>query len=123
MIAKNELQDYTTRIIGHDILVDAPPEKGGTGNYIRPHEMLEAALAACINISIRMEARKKDIRLDHVETKVELNRNDPARTIFEYSFEYAPGDLDNEVLNSLRQAVEHCAVKKTLSKEIMFREK
>jgi len=33
---------------------DAPVFKGGLGNGFRPHELLEAALTSCINISIRM---------------------------------------------------------------------
>jgi putative redox protein len=124
MIAKNELQNYLTKIIGSDIIVDTTKDKGGTGAYIRPHELLEAALAACMNISIRMEALKNNIKLDDVETKVELNRTDPAKSIFEYSFKLnSDPKNDGEVLGNFKNALQHCAVRKTLSKEIVFVEK
>ena len=124
MIAKNELQNYLTRIIEHNILVDTTPDKGGSGKYIRPHELLEAALATCMNISIRMEAYKKDINLDNVEIKVELNRNDPSKTIFEYSYKLNSSEsLNNETLNNFKQVLQQCSVKKTLSREIVFKEK
>ena len=64
MNAKNELQNYLTRIIEYDVLVDTTLEKGGTGKCIRPHDLLEAALAACMNIAIRMEAQKNNLNFD-----------------------------------------------------------
>jgi hypothetical protein len=45
MIAKSELQNYLTKIIGYDIVADTTKDKGGTGTCIRPHQLLEAALA------------------------------------------------------------------------------
>ena len=35
---------------------DNTPDKGGKGAGFRPHELLEAALACCMNMSVRMYA-------------------------------------------------------------------
>jgi putative redox protein len=59
-----------------DFDADAPILKGGLGNGFRPHELLEAALASCINITIRMIAKEKKIKMDHVSTIVELERSE-----------------------------------------------
>jgi putative redox protein len=124
MIVKNESQNYLTNIIGYDIIADASKEKGGTGLYIRPHELLEAALAACMNISIRMEAEKNNIKLDSVETTVKLNRSDPEKTIFEYSFKTnSERNLEKGVTSNFSDVLQQCAVRKTLSKKIEFVEK
>jgi putative redox protein len=124
MIVKNELQNYMTKIIGYDIIADATKDKGGTGLYIRPHELLEAALATCMNISIRMEAEKNNIKLDSVETTVILNRTNPAKTIFEYSFKInSEQELEENTLRNFKRILQQCAVKKTLSKELVFIEK
>jgi uncharacterized OsmC-like protein len=71
-----------------------------------------------------MEAQKNNIKLDNIETKVELNRNDPAKTIFEYSFKINSNqELENETLRDFKRILQQCAVRKTLSKKIVFVEK
>ncbi len=124
MTVKSESQNYLTTIVGRDIVVDATKAKGGTGLYIRPHELLEAALATCLNISLRMEAQKNNIHLNEVETRVELDRSDPENSVFEYSFAFTPESAIGEgVLKKLKEAVRECPVKKTLAKKLLFREK
>ncbi len=124
MIVKSESQNYLCRIVDYDIISDAAEDKGGTGLYIRPHELLEGALASCMNITIRMEADRKGIKLDSVETTVKLDCNDPAKTIFKYSFNIKPEQkLESEIVNDFERALQNCAVRRTLSKEIIFIEK
>ncbi len=124
MTVKSESQNYLTTIVGRDIVVDATKAKGGTGLSIRPHDLLEAALATCMNISLRMEAQKNNIQVDEVETRVDIDRSDPEKSIFEYSFTFTPeGAVDEGILMKFKEAVRECPVKKTLSKKLLFREK
>lgn len=37
-------------------LSDTTRDKGGSESGVRPHDLLEAALASCVNITIRMYA-------------------------------------------------------------------
>ena len=48
---------YVTR--NQQAVADAPLEKGGAGAGFGPHELLEAALATCLNIAVRMSAKKR----------------------------------------------------------------
>jgi putative redox protein len=42
-------------------IVDTTSGKGGYGDGFHPHELLEAALATCMNMTIRMYAQKHAI--------------------------------------------------------------
>ncbi len=97
---------------------DAPPFKGGLGNGFRPHEFLEAALASCISITIRMIAKENHIKLKSISTQVELERTDILAT-FRYKI-----TLDEDLKGTDRQLlmniIDSCAVKQTLCKEFKF---
>ncbi|MGI6453310.1 MAG: OsmC family protein [Syntrophomonadaceae bacterium] len=115
---------YVTEIKEYQILVDTTRERGGTGEFIGPHELLEAALAACINITLRKVAENKNIDLTGIDTKVILNNTDPEKAIFECSIKIKGHQLiDEKTMQILKNAANLCAVKKTLSKEIVFVDK
>jgi putative redox protein len=97
---------------------DAPTFKGGLGNGFRPHELLEAALASCISITIRMIAKEKNIKLDTVLTKVELDKTD-TKTTFKYEI-ILDDQLNKTDRDFLMNIIDSCAVKQTLSKKLEF---
>jgi putative redox protein len=97
---------------------DAPVFKGGLGNGFRPHELLEAALATCINISVRMIAKQKNIKLDKVQTQVEIEKTDDS-SIFKYKIELDE-NLNEQEKGFLMNIIDSCAVKQTLSKQLVF---
>ncbi len=98
---------------------DTTSDKGGSGSGFRPHDLLEAALASCINMNLRMFADKSKIRLDEVRVKVSLNRDDPEETVFEYEVELK-GDLGPEERRMLAE-LGPCPVGKTMTKRISLR--
>lgn len=101
---------------------DTMPDKGGSGEGFRPHELLEAALANCMNMSLHMLAAKHSIPLSSVETTVSLDRSAPDEVCFEYSVTIT-GDLTKNDRQLLTQSVKSCPVRETLSKTMVFREK
>jgi putative redox protein len=103
----------------HEIPSDTIPNHGGEGSAIRPHELLEGALAACLNMTVRMHADKRGIPVTKVTTKVLADRTQPGKTIFQYSFSIA-GALTNEQREELNRVAESCPVRKTLSNQIEF---
>jgi len=117
--SKNEEVRYLTSLVGKDILVDTTPDKGGTGQGIGPHELLEAAIASCMNITLRMAMEKYKLPFNSVEVDVKLNRQDPEKAKFEYTYRM-DSSLTEEQKERLRKALENCPVKKTLSKELDF---
>jgi putative redox protein len=66
----------------HQAYSDATSDKGGRNNGFRPHELLEAALASCINMPVRMHGDQHGIPLKRVITKVVLGRGSAERAIF-----------------------------------------
>ncbi|MBP2653592.1 MAG: putative redox protein, regulator of disulfide bond formation [Firmicutes bacterium] len=104
-----------------NIVIDTTQDKGGTGVGVRPHQLLEAALAACMNIALRMKAKEYGIELKKVTTSVSLNRDIAGKSIFEYQYNICD-ELPENVKNIITDIVKHCAVRKTLSKQIEFKE-
>jgi putative redox protein len=119
--AKSQLARYQTRFTDgeHEGVADTTADKGGEHSGFRPHDLLEAALAACVNMSVRMYADHHGIPLRGVTTKVSLDRTHPDEVVFRYDLE-VDGELTEEQRNRLLQASRACPVRKTLSKRIRF---
>ena len=119
--AKSQLARYQTRFSDgeHEGVADTTADKGGEHSGFRPHDLLEAALAACVNMSVRMYADHHGIPLRGVTTKVSLDRTHPDEVVFRYDLE-VDGELTEEQRNRLLQASRACPVRKTLSKRIRF---
>lgn len=98
---------------------DTTLDKGGGGSGFRPHDLLEAAFACCLNISLRMLADEHKIPLREAKVSVLLNREDPEQTIFEYAVELQ-GDLTEQQSRELMEQAASCPVSKTISKKISF---
>ena len=103
----------------HEGHCDAPGEKGGCDAGFGPHELLEAALASCLNIYIRVCAKNKDIPLASVVTEVTLERRAPGEVVFRYGLELK-GPLTEEQRWELIQAAQSCPVHQTLAGKISF---
>jgi putative redox protein len=114
---------YRTRfsVDGHEAYSDASEAKGGAGEGFGPHALLEASVACCISIWLRMYADKNGIPLREVTADVRLNRQSPRDTVFEYSVDLR-GELTAEQQDELRQQAAHCPVSETLLKRISFRD-
>lgn len=105
----------------HSTYADTIISKGGAESGFGPHELLEAALACCMNIWVRMYADRHGFHLSHVESKVSLNRERAEERIFEYSI-ILQGPLSGEERRHLLEAARTCPVQQTLTKKILFSE-
>ncbi len=103
----------------HEGSIDVPAEKGGGDSGFRPHDLLEAALAGCLNITLRKYAAGHNIPLAGATTWVSLNRQIPEETIFEYGLELQ-GLITEAQRQELIEAAAACAVHQTLSRKISF---
>jgi putative redox protein len=99
---------------------DTTADNGGGNSGFRPHELLEAALANCMNISLRMAAEKHGIPLETVSVSVSLDRSEQALSTFKYDIDLH-GPISEKDRQTLLLVVENCPVRKTLSKEIHFK--
>lgn len=103
----------------HEAISDTSTDKGGRNSGFSPHDLLEAALATCVNMTVRMYADKRSMALADVRTKVSLDRSDPQAAVFRYEVELH-GDLTELERENLLRAAAACPVRRTLSKEIRF---
>lgn len=119
----SEVASYQTSFTnGQDVsMADTTSAKGGSGSGFRPDELLEAALAISMNITLRMYAEKHSIPLTSVSTTVKLDQNYPDETIFNYALELT-GTLSESDRQSLMEAARSCPVRQTLSKKLSFQD-
>ena len=99
---------------------DASAAQGGTGTSFRPHELLEAALATSVNVTLRMYAEKHGVPLDDVVTEVKLDSSSPDESILRYEIELLGRNLTEEQRSELLEVARGCSVRRTLSKPIRF---
>jgi putative redox protein len=97
---------------------DATPP-AGKGAGFRPHELLEAALASCTAITLRMLADERGLALEAAVVSVELDRSNPQETTFRTLIDLR-GELSEDQRDFLVRAARACPVRKTLSKRLSF---
>lgn len=97
------------------IVADTTADHGGSDSGIRPRELLEASLATCMNITVRIVAERDGIDLEEVTSAVHLDRRGDQETFrYKISFE---GISDAEA-NMLQAAAEACPVQETLTASV-----
>lgn len=118
---KGERQNYRTLVVSdaHQVLTDAPVAKGGGGEGFGPHELLEAALASCLNMSVRMQAAALKVVVDNVRTAVSIDRSRDDEATFAYVIDFDSSLGDGERAQLIAAAVD-CPVIKTLRKRLVF---
>lgn len=118
---KSEKTDYKCKIDNSiiDFYADTTEEKGGKNDGIQPNELLEAALASCINITIRMVLKKLNLHSESVSVTVTLDRSIDG--VSSFHTEYDPGiKLNDEQEEILQSAIDNCSVKRTLKNDLVF---
>jgi putative redox protein len=100
----------------HSFNADEPGNKGGADKGPAPDEILEASLASCTAITLRMYADKKQWILNEVDVSVNVTRVE-GKTIFTRNIKLK-GDLQEEQKQRLLQIARACPVSKSLLGEI-----
>ena len=109
---------------GHAITIDADKEDGGDGLGPNPTRLVEAALAACSAITIRMYAKRKKWRLSDVVVKVSRAKDEDAHLarVLEKTIEVA-GDLDEDQRARVHEIAGRCPVHRMLEEGVEIRSK
>lgn len=121
VISESKDEKYITEVSNSKEMVysDVTEEKGGSGKYFRPHDLIEAGYASCLNITTRMILDSMDIKYENVVVKVGLYRENEEKTIFKYKIDIV-GEIDEDTKKIILRKVTNCPVRKTLSKKIEF---
>jgi putative redox protein len=120
--AKGDTTHYLTSFTNgkYEAFSDNTSEKGGQGAGFRPHELLEASIACCMNMWLRIYADNHDLQLDETITKVWVKRDNLEEAKFEYSIELK-GMLTDEQRSKLMRVAETCPVRQSLSRKLSFK--
>lgn len=103
----------------HEIRCDVPVDRGGRDSGFMPAMLIEAALAACVNITLRKYAETRGIKLHDAVVKVSMNRDDPKKIFMTERIQLI-GDLTERDRAALIKVAGQCPVKKILSGEFSF---
>ena len=119
--ATSQAAPYLTRFSDgeHQGLSDVSAAKGGQNSGFRPHDLLEAAVASCIDITLRMYADRHAIPLRSVTVTVTLDRSHPDEVVFRIDLDL-DGELTPAQRDRLQRAAHACPVTRTLQKPIRF---
>ncbi len=100
----------------HEFLADEPKDIGGEDTGPAPDELLEASLASCTAITLRMYADRKNWPVAEIMVTVILERKDN-KTIFSREI-VLNGTVDEGQRQRLLEIAKACPVSKTLLGEI-----
>jgi len=98
----------------HSAVADVPVEKGGAGAGFGPHELLEAAFATCLTMTVQMYAAEHGFPLTGASCEVRLDRSVPNAVTLRYTLTL-DGPLTNEQSAAIRDTASRCPVARTLT--------
>lgn len=102
----------------HWITTDEPQDVGGDDSAPTPHELLPAALAACIATTVRMYARRKGWQVSELAVEVSFdNHSTPRRCEIRLAL---PAELSGEQRERLELIARKCPVHRSLEQGVEF---
>jgi putative redox protein len=102
----------------HRLVTDEPAELGGTDTGPAPHELLPAALAACVAVTMRMYARTKGWALGELSIDVVYDNTSTPRH-FDVTVNL-PHDLTPKQVRRLMRVAEACPVRRSIEAGMVF---
>lgn len=104
------------RARSHHILSGTSIRNGGDDEGFNPHELVEAALAACTTVTVQMYANRKDWPLAAVDVQVSIDREDTEAHITRRL--ELTGELSAEQRERLLAIANKCPIHKLLTGKI-----
>ena len=117
MISKSMDGNYLTEISNGEYKIYGDTADGGQS--LHPHEFIESALAACMNMTTRIVLDRMSLKYDGVEVKVSLERPSNDETVIKYKIDIK-GNIDETVKKQIIAKVFNCPVRKILTSNIQI---
>lgn len=110
---------YVTEISsgGFDFIADTTWQGLGGTAAPSPHDLLDASLAACIAMTVRIAADARGTKLERVSVEVTNVDEDPESSSFSCAVTLE-GDLSEKERAGLLRVAHHCPISKLLTKTI-----
>ena len=107
------------------VVVDEPPENGGSGAGLSPSETLLSALGSCAAMTLMLYAKRKAWPLEGVEIDLSLERPEkpgPGQPQTIRQVIRLTGALDEEQRTRLKEIAGKCPVHRTLEGPLVLEE-
>lgn len=121
--AKIGSENYKTVITSptSEFITDMPEAEGGKNLGPKPKELLAAALAGCVAMTVKIYANRSKWLLQDVIVDVEIDtETTPGTTIFTKNVSFT-GDLTNEQIQRLHVIAQKCPINKILQNLIVVK--
>lgn len=92
---------------------------GGEDDAPNPHELLEAALAACTTITVQMYANRKQWNLISTDVTIEITSEEKGETQISRKIDFK-GELTNEQKQQLLVIAGKCPIHKLLTGKVII---
>lgn len=104
----------------HLLVTDEPVEVGGDGTAPAPHELVPAAIAACVSTTIVMYARTRGWELGDVQVDVDYDHTSTPRRA---DITIAVDGVSPAQLEKLERVAAACPVRRALEAGVAFEER
>jgi len=106
----------TVNVRQHTLVTDAPIADGGGDEGPSPHELYDAALAACKSVTLMWYAKKKGIAVDDVHTEVTSDDSQERAGVYKlHTKVVVSGTFSDAEFAQLVAVAEKCPVHKLMT--------
>lgn len=106
----------TIRINQHTIFADVTKDIGGDDTAPDPHDLYDAALAACKAITVMMYAKRKQLPLDYIDVIIDRDNSREAQGVYVLNVQLKlQGNLSSEQKQQLGAIAEKCPIHKLMT--------
>jgi putative redox protein len=105
----------------HRLITDQAEQLGGEGSGPSPHELLPAALAACVTVTLVQYGRTKGWELGEVTVHVDYDKHSTPRRV-ETVIRFG-GELGDDQLERLEKVARACPLRRSLEAGSEFTER
>ncbi|MBY0451524.1 MAG: OsmC family protein [Bdellovibrionaceae bacterium] len=111
---RNGKLDFEIKVNGFKIVADVSEKNGGSNLGPNPHDLLEAALAACTAITMQMYANRKGYPLKSSDVKINITKEGAENEITrDITLE---GDLTGEQRTAILEIADKCPIHRFLER-------
>lgn len=110
-VSSHRIRSFLTdlKVREHSLEADVQKEQGGEDLGFDPHDLLQAALAACTTMTLQMYANRKQWPLESADVQVKILTEDRQKTVIERQIRLI-GTLDDDQRQRLFDIAEKCPI-------------
>jgi putative redox protein len=107
---------HQVRIRNHSFAADVNAEEGGEDSGPDPHDLYDAALAACKALTVLWYAKRKNIAVDAIEVQMERDATQERAGTYKLSATLTlSGDLSDAQRRELLSVADKCPIHKLMT--------